>query len=153
VHITGELAPHIEQSSNTWCMFRDVGTADDKVLPHRWLRLTMKGFRAPLSLVRCQVEGVKSFAVRSPLHSMHGCAALGSAPGLAAISYLASLLAARASYHASLSSHIVNCQIGLSSISDESISPSRSPCSSTGACRSRCSGGLDSAQSAWLEHG
>jgi hypothetical protein len=132
-------------------MFRDVGTADDEVLLHRCLWLTMKGFHAPLSLVICQVEGVKSFAVRSPLHSMHGCAALGSAPGLAAISYLASHLAAHASYHVSLSGHApaINRKEPASS-GDESIIPPRSPCSSTGACRSRCSGRLDSAQSAWI---
>jgi hypothetical protein len=65
---------------------------------------------------------VKSFAVRSLLHSMHGCAALSSAPGLAAISYLASHLAAHASCHVSLSGHapaIVRTESA--SISDESI--------------------------------
>jgi hypothetical protein len=46
---------------------------------------------------------VKSFAVRSPLHNTHGFAALGSAPGIAAMSYLASHLAARVFDHASLS--------------------------------------------------
>jgi hypothetical protein len=134
-------------------MIRDVGFADDEVLLHRCLWLTMKGFHSSLCLVRCQVEDVKSLAVRSPLHNMHGCAALDSALGRGAMPYLASHLAARAFHHASLSGHapaIVRTEPA--SRSDESIIPPRSPCSSTGACRSRCFGRLDSAQSGWMEH-